>query len=95
MTGQNVSSFSWQSRVARWFIFKPKIPNWVNVGGSCHGRFWYILGSFGKFTGHFVYFKAIWNILWPIGILSPFWYIVPRKIWQLCSQGLLEGKPRW
>jgi hypothetical protein len=22
------------SRVARWFIFKPKIPNWVNVWGS-------------------------------------------------------------
>jgi hypothetical protein len=30
-------------RVARWNIFKPKIPMWVNFGGSCNGRFWYIL----------------------------------------------------
>jgi hypothetical protein len=22
-----------QSRVARWYIFKPKIPIWVNFGG--------------------------------------------------------------
>jgi hypothetical protein len=32
---------------------------------------------------------AIWYILWPIGIFCghllkfcPFWYVVPRKIWQ-------------
>jgi hypothetical protein len=24
--------------VARWNIFKPKIPIWVNFGGSCNGR---------------------------------------------------------
>jgi hypothetical protein len=25
-------------RVARWYIFKPKITSWVNFGGSCNGR---------------------------------------------------------
>jgi hypothetical protein len=30
------------SRVARWYIFKPKIPVWVNCGGSCNGWRWYI-----------------------------------------------------
>jgi hypothetical protein len=23
-------------------------------------------------------------ILWPFGIFSPFWYVLPRKIWQHC-----------
>jgi hypothetical protein len=43
----------------------------------------------GKLYGHLVYFTAISYILWPLeiffgrfGIFSPFWYIVPRKIWQ-------------
>jgi hypothetical protein len=26
------------ARVARWFVFKPKIQIWVNFGGSCDGR---------------------------------------------------------
>jgi hypothetical protein len=25
-----------ESRDARWYIFKPKIPNWVNFGVSCN-----------------------------------------------------------
>jgi hypothetical protein len=27
-------------------------------------------------------FVAIWYILWLFGMLFPFWYVVPRKIWQ-------------
>jgi hypothetical protein len=27
-------------RVARWFVFKPKIPIWVNFEGSCNGKSW-------------------------------------------------------
>jgi hypothetical protein len=23
---------------ARWFVFKPKIQIWVNLGGPCNGR---------------------------------------------------------
>jgi hypothetical protein len=26
------------NRVARWFVFKPKIPIWVNFGGSAARR---------------------------------------------------------
>jgi hypothetical protein len=36
---------------------------------------WYILLPIGKFYGHLVHFVVIWYI-------SPFWYFVPRKIWQ-------------
>jgi hypothetical protein len=42
-------------RVARWYIFKPKIQIWVNFGGSCKGRFWSILWTSGLFYGHLVY----------------------------------------
>jgi hypothetical protein len=38
----------------------------------------------GIFNGHLVYFTAIWYILWLFGVFSPFWYVVPRKIWQPC-----------
>jgi hypothetical protein len=30
------------SMVARWFIFKPKIPIWVNFGGPCKLKCWYL-----------------------------------------------------
>jgi hypothetical protein len=49
------------SRVARWFVFKPKIQIWVNFRGSCTGRCWVyfmetwaILRSFAIFYGHLV-----------------------------------------
>jgi hypothetical protein len=40
-------------RVARWYIFKPKIPIWINFGKSCNGSCW-------KFYGLLVIFPAIW-----------------------------------
>jgi hypothetical protein len=55
-------------RDARWFVFKPKIPIWINLGGSCNGKFWNILCPFGLFYGHLKYFMAIWYILRPFGI---------------------------
>jgi hypothetical protein len=69
-------------RVARWHIFKPKIPIWVNFGGSRNGRCWYILWPIGLFYVHLVYSVSIWYMLWLFGIFFPFWYVVPRKIWQ-------------
>jgi hypothetical protein len=30
-------------RVARWYIFKPKLQIWVNIGGSCNEKCWYIV----------------------------------------------------
>jgi hypothetical protein len=47
------------STVARWFVFKPKLPIWVNFGGSCNGKCWAILRPFEKFYCHLVYFVVI------------------------------------
>jgi hypothetical protein len=30
-------------RVARWFVFKQKIPIWVTFGESCNGKSWHTL----------------------------------------------------
>jgi hypothetical protein len=46
-------------RVARWYIFKPKLPIWVNVVGSCNRRSLYILWPLSLFNGHLVYFVVI------------------------------------
>jgi hypothetical protein len=50
------------------------------------------------FFGHFVYFTAKWYIFGPFGAscghlvyFSPFCYVVPRKIWQPCSQVIIGG----
>jgi hypothetical protein len=43
-------------------VSSQKIPIWVNFGGSCNGRCWYILWTFGLFCSHLVYFMVIWYI---------------------------------
>jgi hypothetical protein len=48
-------------RVARWFLFKPKIPIWVNFGGPKIGKYCNILGPFRIFYG--VHTMDIWDIL--------------------------------
>jgi hypothetical protein len=63
-------------KVARWYIFKPKIPIWVNFGGPCSGRWWPMYWPFGKVCDHLVYFMAIWYIFHSFGILHQ------EKIWQ-------------
>jgi hypothetical protein len=37
------------------------------------------------FYGHLVQFLVFCYILSTFGIFFPFWYFVPRKIWQPCS----------
>jgi hypothetical protein len=50
------------------YIFKTKkSPSWVNFGGSCNGRGWYIPLPFGLLCGqlmfyHLVYFVVLWYI---------------------------------
>jgi hypothetical protein len=74
-------SFAVSSRVARWHIFKPKIPFWLISEDLAmedvrifYGRLvyftaiWSILLSFGLFYCHLVYFMVIWSILLPFGI---------------------------
>jgi hypothetical protein len=42
-------------RVARWFVFKPKITIWKKLWRALDWKM-------------FTYFMAIWNILWRLGI---------------------------
>jgi hypothetical protein len=58
------------TRVARWFIYNPKIPVRVNFGE----RYVCSLENVDIFYGHLVHFVFIWYILFR------FWYRVPRKI---------------
>jgi hypothetical protein len=60
----SMQSQSAGSRVARWFVFKPKIPIWVNYGGPSIGKSIdvHMLLSFGIFYGHLGYFMTICNI---------------------------------
>jgi hypothetical protein len=55
------------------------------------------MANLGIFYDHLVYCIAIGNILWPFGIFCghlvyfpPFWYFVPRKIWQPCLTHLIQ-----
>jgi hypothetical protein len=77
---------AFETRVARWYIFKPKFQIWVNFGGFGNGRCCYILWTFGLFYGQIVCYMDIWYIYGKLVLLFPFWYIVPRKIWQPCSK---------
>jgi hypothetical protein len=60
------------TRVARWNIFEPKLPVWVNFG-------WPWNEKVGIFYGHLkIYIMAIEYILWPFDKLGAIWYILPR-----------------
>jgi hypothetical protein len=73
--------------VARWYIFKPKPPIWVNFGRSCDWECWYFLWPFclfyGQmvyvyvFYGHFVHFVVIWYSF-------PVLLCYTEKPWQPC-----------
>jgi hypothetical protein len=43
------------SRVARWYIFRPKIAIWLTFGGPCDGRYEYNWWIFGLFFPLLVY----------------------------------------
>jgi hypothetical protein len=45
-------------RVARWYIFIPKIPLLIYFGRSCNGKVWYILWQIGIFEEHLVHFAV-------------------------------------
>jgi hypothetical protein len=49
-----------RSRVARWFVFKPKIQIWENFLGSYNGRCWHILWTLDPFYGLLLYLMDIW-----------------------------------
>jgi hypothetical protein len=53
-------------------IFNPKIPIWVNFGGSSNGRCWYILWPYGLYYCDLVYYVDIWYLH-----IMVIWYIFP------------------
>jgi hypothetical protein len=67
------------SRVARLYIFKPKLGKF---GRSWSGRYWYIY-----LKVHLVPMRAIWYIcghlvyLWPFGIFVAIWYICGHLVY--------------
>jgi hypothetical protein len=64
------------------YIFKPKMPTWINFGRSRNERCWHILCTCYPFYCQMVSFGGIRLILWSLGIFSPLWYVVPRQIRQ-------------
>jgi hypothetical protein len=54
-TDMGKNAFDIRARVARWFVFEPKIPLWVNNGGPWIGQLIYILWPFGIFYGDLGY----------------------------------------
>jgi hypothetical protein len=58
------------TRVARWYIFKPKIQIWVNfLEGHAGEDVWSISRPLVVFYGHSVPFMIIWYIFPRFGIL--------------------------
>jgi hypothetical protein len=60
------------SRVARWFLFKPKIPIWVYFGGPSE------MENCVIYSGHLEYFATIGYILWAFGNFVVILYIFPH-----------------
>jgi hypothetical protein len=80
------------SRAARWYFFQTKSDNVGLIHLSILGMDKtgvHISLSFRTFIATLVYFVAIWYILL---YTSPFWLVIPRKIWQPCSSRNLEVK---
>jgi hypothetical protein len=67
------------TRVARWFILRPKFPIWVYFGGPWKGKCWYILRPFGIIYDHLVKYMAVRYRLWSFGTFFPFWYVWNKK----------------
>jgi hypothetical protein len=54
------------TRVARWHIFKPKIPIWAKFGGPWNRCFYVVISyvwPFQIYYGHLVYFRAIYVVI--------------------------------
>jgi hypothetical protein len=61
-------------RVARWIVFKPKIPILLKFGGPWN-RKCYILWPFRIFYGRWYNLQPFGIVyIWSFGIFFPFWY---------------------
>jgi hypothetical protein len=72
-TPEAAEKMSGTSRVARWFLFKPKVPIWENFSGpQIVLPFWNILwifGIFGIFYDLSLHIVFIWYIFSSFGIM--------------------------
>jgi hypothetical protein len=75
-------NFVFGIRVARWYIFKPKIPIGVNFEGPWNGKVWYILWPFEIYYSHLGNLAAIWCMF------PRFVILCQSKIWQPCLESL-------
>jgi hypothetical protein len=75
---QEPKRFSDYIRVARWHIFKPKIPISVNLVGSCNLRCWHTLWPFGPFI-----LRPFLYILRPFGVFYSYlvYFLCFGMIW--------------
>jgi hypothetical protein len=80
-------------RVARWFLFEPKISIWVNFGRSCNRRCWYVLWPFGIFYRHLGYFMTILYTLCLFGTFFLVWvYCVDKDLATLVNISISVNK---
>jgi hypothetical protein len=80
-------------RVARRFVFKPKIQIWVNFGWSCNGRSWYILWTLGPFYEVFCY--ILWTLAKVRGNFFPVWVFCTKKNLATLMGIIAVGKEIW
>jgi hypothetical protein len=78
-----------RTRVARWFVFKPKILICEKNQGLRLEKVDIFYGHWEYFNEYLGYFMTIWYILCSFGTFFRFWYHTPRKIWQPCQGPLL------
>jgi hypothetical protein len=98
---KKVEELGAKSRDARWHIFKPKIPIWLNFGRSCNGRCWSILWPFGIgilrpfgiFYGYLVYFPRF-GMLYQEKSGNPVRRVLRHFEWQFLAKALclVSGK---
>jgi hypothetical protein len=67
-----VGAYMLRPAVARWYIFKPKIPILEVLG----------IETVGTLYAHLKYTTAIWFILWPFGVFLLIVVYCIKKIWQ-------------
>jgi hypothetical protein len=70
------------ARVARWFVFKPKISIWVNFGGpyiDWKMLIYFLATVFGIVYRHLGYFITILYILCSFGTFYRFWVSFTKK----------------
>jgi hypothetical protein len=78
----------------RFYCCGPGLPDsYFQTKPSNFGRFWKALEFYDhlvNFCGHLLCLLAICYVLWLFVIVSTFWWIVSRKIWQPCLRAEIK-----